>query len=63
MTSSPNGPRSPLLSVDQTALALHVSTKTVRRLITRGDLPAHRVGSCLRISPDDVRTYLNRTRT
>ena len=60
MTSSPNGPRSPLLSVDQTARALHVSTKTVRRLITRGDLPAHRVGSCLRISDEALLSYLRR---
>lgn len=33
------------LSVAEAASALSVSTKTVRRLIARGDLPAKRIGS------------------
>jgi excisionase family DNA binding protein len=53
----------PMLSVAETAQNLNVPTKTGRRLIARGEFPAHRVGSCLRISPDDVRSSLNRTRT
>ena len=60
---SPNTtPRPQLLSVDETALELNVSTKTVRRLIERGDLPAHRIGRCLRLSENDLRLYLNRSR-
>lgn len=61
---SPNTkPRPRLLSIDETALELHVSTKTVRRLIERGDLMAHRIGRCLRLSEADLRLYLNRART
>ena len=61
---SPNTkPRPRLLSIDETALELHVSTKTVRRLIERGDLAAHRIGRCLRLSENDLRLYLNRART
>ena len=52
----------PMLSVDETARNLNVSTKTVRRLIARGELPAHRVGSCLRISDEALRSYLRRSR-
>ena len=43
----------PMLSVDETARNLNVSTKTVRRLIARGELPAHRLGSFLRISQEE----------
>ena len=50
----------PMLSVDDTAQNLNVSTKTVRRLIARGELPAHRVGSCLRISDEALLSYLRR---
>ena len=35
----------PMLSVNETVPNLNVSTKTVRRLIARGELPAHRAGS------------------
>ena len=38
----------PMLSVDVTTRNLNVSTTTVRRLIARGELPAHRLGSHLR---------------
>ena len=51
-----------LLSVEETALELHVSTKTVRRLIKTDNLPVHRIGRCLRVSQDDLRVYLNQTR-
>ena len=53
---------SPLLSVSVVAELLGVSTKTVRRLITRGDLKAHRIGSGLRISEEDLRAYVARCR-
>ena len=33
------------------------SNKTVRRLIARGALPAHRVGDCERIGNEALRTY------
>ena len=50
----------PLLSVDEAAEALRVSTKTVRRLIARGELSAVRVGRQLRISQDGFFAYLRR---
>ena len=58
----PAKPHPRLLSVEETAHELHVSTKTVRRLIDRGELGAHRIGRCLRVSADALRLYLNRSR-
>ena len=45
-----------------TALVLGVCSKTVRRLITKGALPATRIGRGLRISDLDVRAYLTANR-
>jgi excisionase family DNA binding protein len=39
-----------------------VSVKTVRRMITRGDLPAHRIGKLLRVSEQALEALLARTR-
>lgn len=55
-------PRLRLLSVDETALELNISTKTVRRLIERGDLLAHRIERCLRVREDDLLLYLRGSR-
>jgi excisionase family DNA binding protein len=55
------GPDVPqMLSLKHTAEALDVSTKTVRRLLERGDLTAIRVGGRLRIDAADIRGYLER---
>ena len=53
-----NRPLKALLSVDKVAKHLSCSVKTVRRLISRGDLPHVRVGKLIRIEPKDVQTYL-----
>jgi excisionase family DNA binding protein len=50
----------PLLSVTDTAAHLRVSTKTVRRLLARGELGASRVGRQLRISRSELLAYLRR---
>ena len=42
-------PRHPLLTIDDVATFLSVSTKTVRRMIGRGELPHIRVGRQVRI--------------
>ena len=42
-------PRHPLLTIDDVATFLSVSTKTVRRMIGRGELPHIRVGRQARI--------------
>ncbi len=47
-----------LLTVAQGAMQLGVNRETVYRLIKRGDLPAARVGSVLRISPADLAAFL-----
>jgi excisionase family DNA binding protein len=38
--------------------ALQVSTKTARRLVASGDLPAVRVGRLVRVQPDDLRRFI-----
>jgi len=52
----------PLLSVSAVAELLGVSTKTVRRLIGRGELKVHRIGGSVRVSEEDLRAYLARCR-
>jgi excisionase family DNA binding protein len=47
-----------LLSVAAVAERLGVSQKTVRRMIDRGELPAHRVGKLLRIGEGSLDGYL-----
>jgi len=51
-----------LLSIEQVADLLNVSTKTVRRLITKEHLRFHRIGRIIRVSWEDLRSYLNATR-
>ena len=63
--SGPDGPARAelqLLTVAVVAerLALHV--KTVRRLIARGDLRAVRIGTAVRVHPDDLEELVNRKR-
>lgn len=43
-----------LLSVDQVAAKLDISSKTLRKLVRRGDIPAHRLGKQIRLSLDEV---------
>jgi excisionase family DNA binding protein len=50
----------PLLTVADAAAFLSVSTKTIRRLLTRGELGASRVGRQLRISRSELLAYLRR---
>ena len=47
-----------LLTIVQTAEVLRVSTKTVRRWITAGDLVAHRFGHQWRISESDLQAFI-----
>ena len=54
---------SPMWDVAQTAAALGVSAKTVRRLIASGVLRSYRVGRSIRIAEDDLRLFLNQRRT
>jgi excisionase family DNA binding protein len=63
MSTAPPPPalRTRLLSVVDVADRLGVSVKTVRRMIARGDLPAHRIGKLLRVSEQALETLLAHT--
>ena len=50
----------PLLSIQDVAIFLNVSTKTVRRLIDRGTLAAVRVGRSVRIRHEVLAVYIDR---
>jgi excisionase family DNA binding protein len=50
------------LTVQQTAEALDVATKTVRRWITTGELRVHRLGRSIRIAEPDLLAFLKRKR-
>jgi len=47
-----------LLTIEQTAKVLQVSSKTVRRWIDAGDLIAHRLGGQWRISETDLQSFI-----
>jgi excisionase family DNA binding protein len=49
-----------LLTVPEVAAGLRVSTKTVRRMVEKGEIQAVRIGRAIRISEAD---YVCRTRT
>jgi excisionase family DNA binding protein len=51
-----------LLTIDQTAEHLQVSTKTVRRWLKTGDLIAHRFGRQWRISESDLQVFIRMRR-
>jgi excisionase family DNA binding protein len=51
-------PVSPLMTIAEAATALRVSTKTVRRLLDRGELHRVRVGRLVRIRVEDIEQYI-----
>ncbi len=51
-----------LLTVAETAEFLRLSDKTVRRMITRGDLASHRIGRSLRLYEHDLRAFISERR-
>ena len=52
-----------LLTIDEVAEILNVSTRTVRRLIDSGALPAHRLGRLVRIADRDLAVFLAASRS
>ncbi len=54
LPSTGGGSRGGLLKVVDAAALLNVSTKTIRRLIQRGELRAVRIGCAIRIQPEDI---------
>ena len=57
-----SGPSPALLTIALVADRLAVSSRRVRRLIDRNELPVHRIGRAARISEDDLARYLASTR-
>ena len=56
-------PRHPLLTIDDVATFLSISTKTVRRMIGRGELPHIRVGRQVRIRWESLENnFYNRSK-
>ena len=53
---------SDVLTVSQTAEYLQVCDKTIRRLISKGDILASKVGNSWRIQKSDVDFYLKKNR-
>lgn len=51
-----------LYTVAEIARKGHISVKTVRRLIARGELKTHRIGSQIRVSEPDWQAYLAEAR-
>jgi len=49
-----------LMTSDEVAEILHVEPVTIRRLINRGELSAYRIGADFRVSPSDLKEYLQR---
>ena len=56
-------PLTKLRTIDETAELFNTSTRTVRRLIDSGALPAHRLGRCVRISDLDIAVFLAANRS
>lgn len=48
-----------LMTIEQVAESFQISRSTVRRMIARGQLPAHRVGlRAIRIRPEEAESAL-----
>jgi excisionase family DNA binding protein len=58
MEQSDRTPRDQYLTVSEVAAALRVSNMTVYRLVSSGELPAVKVGRCLRLPVEEVDRYL-----
>lgn len=50
------------MSVDEVAKILKVHPMTVRRMIYKGMLEAHKIGTNIRISKEDLNKYLSHTK-
>jgi excisionase family DNA binding protein len=55
----PRTSRRSLLTADEVAEILNVSTRSVRRLIKDGKLPIVRVGRAVRIRPEALETLID----
>ena len=51
----------PRMRVKEAGAVLGVSADTVRRLVARGELGCNRIGGSIRIGPEHLQAYLERT--
>ena len=51
-----------MLKADEVARCLGLTRSTVYDWIARGSMPSHRFGRTIRVSSDDLKAYLTRTR-
>jgi putative molybdopterin biosynthesis protein len=49
-----------LLKSDDVAEILHISRSMAYLLMKRGDLPSVRIGSSVRVRPEDLEEYINK---
>ena len=52
----------PLLNPKEAARILDISTRTLNRLVKRGDIAFVRVGGSLRFKPADLADFINQNR-
>lgn len=52
------GGRRPMLTVDDVAEYLSVSSRTVATMVSNGLLPSYKIGGSRRIAADDLDAYL-----
>jgi excisionase family DNA binding protein len=57
MTRDTQPDQSEFYTVSETAQYLRLCEKQVRRLISRGELPAYRFGTALRIKEEHINAY------
>ncbi len=50
------------MTSEEIAALLHVDPVTIRRLVTKGELSAYRIGADYRFAPSDLQNYLQRQR-
>lgn len=62
-TGTRGRPVTKLFTIEEVAESLNVSSRTVRRLIDSGALPAHRLGRLIRIADRDLAVFLAASRS
>jgi excisionase family DNA binding protein len=55
---TPRSPRAPLLSAAEVAEILHISLRSVRRMIADGRLPIVRLGHSVRVHPEALEVMI-----
>ncbi len=52
-----------LLKVTDVAKALNISLAMAYRVVQRGEIPAIRIGTSVRVKPSDLQAYIERSRS